>query len=249
MVQQLVIDEGNTLVKAAVFSQDELIWTAAYPTLDAGILNKIITSYPINKVIISSVKNLLNIGELISTDTQITIIPFNRNMAPGIQNHYRTPQTLGLDRLAAVIGARHLYPDADNLIIDAGTCITYDSVNRQGEYFGGSISPGLNMRYQALNHYTAALPLATVDEAFSQSYGDDTLSAMRSGVQNGVLYEITGFINNYLQGTESPNVILTGGDSVFLHTLLKNSIFAGYIKTEPYLVLKGLNAAITKHND
>jgi type III pantothenate kinase len=170
-------------------------------------------------------------------------------MATGIHNHYLTPQTLGLDRLAAVTGARYLYPDKSSLIIDGGTCITYDYVDSDGNYFGGSISPGLTMRYNALNYFTSGLPLIKTDEGFSNNYGNSTTTALQSGVQNGIKFELTGFIEQYIKSDQQLNVILTGGDSIFFDTLLKNSIFAPYIKIEPHLVLQGLNAAIQKHND
>jgi type III pantothenate kinase len=147
------------------------------------------------------------------------------------------------------MGAHCLYPGADNLVIDAGTCITYDYVDAGGNYYGGSISPGLNMRYQAMHNYTSALPLVNADDNFSQMFGTDTQSAMQSGVQNGLKYEIEGFINSYRDGKPQLNILLTGGDGIFFDTVLKNSIFAPYIKNEPYLVLKGLNAAIQQHND
>src|ERR1700694_2044894 len=98
-------------------------------------------------------------------------------MTKGIINHYLTPETLGLDRLAAVIGVYYLYPGKNSMIIDGGTCITYDSVDAGGNYFGGSISPGLNMRYKALNYYTGKLPLIATDDKFDNDYGDDTTSA------------------------------------------------------------------------
>jgi type III pantothenate kinase len=147
------------------------------------------------------------------------------------------------------MGARELYPDVANLVIDAGTCITYDWTDKDGNYFGGSISPGLMMRYKALHHYTDALPLAEPDSNFEESYGDGTVNAITSGVQNGIKYEVMGFIESYFKKGQRLNVILTGGDGIFFDTLLKNSIFAPYIKNEPWLVLKGLNAAIQKHND
>src|SRR5438309_4098631 len=119
-------------------------------------------------------------------------------MTASIRNQYKTPQTLGPDRLAAVIGANKLFPGKGSLVIDAGTAITYDWVDAEGNYFGGSISPGLNMRYKALNYYTRALPLVTADEKFSENYGDDTTTAILSGVQNGIKYELTGFIQSYM---------------------------------------------------
>jgi len=170
-------------------------------------------------------------------------------MTKGIINHYLTPETLGLDRLAAVVGAKYLYPDKNNLIIGGGTAITYDWIDAGGNYFGGSISPGLNMRYMALNNYTAGLPLVSADEKFAGNFGNNTTAAIRSGVQNGIKYELTGFIESYKKDGQELNIILSGGDSIFFDTLLKNSIFAPCIKIEPYLVLKGLNAAIHNNND
>jgi len=135
-------------------------------------------------------------------------------------------------------------------VIDGGTCITYDHIDREGNYFGGSISPGLSMRYNALNYFTAALPLVNTAEGFNKPNGVDTVTSIQSGVQNGIKYELTGFIESYVKKGRQLNVILTGGDCYFFDTVLKNSIFAPYIKIEPYLVLKGLNAAIQQqHND
>ncbi|MDB5003744.1 MAG: Type pantothenate kinase [Mucilaginibacter sp.] len=244
----LVIDIGNTFTKAAIFEQDELVYTEHYKALDKTILDTFLTQYSVDKAIISSVKKNSEEWEAgLKQKTQL--IYFNAGMTTRIHNHYRTPTTLGLDRLAAVIGANYLYPDKDNLVIDGGTCITYDWINAAGNYFGGSISPGLNMRYNALNHYTAGLPIVKQDESFDNNSGDDTETAIRSGVQNGIKFELNGFIESYAKNKQQLNIILTGGDSIFFDTLLKNSIFAPYIKNEPHLVLKGLNAATQKHND
>lgn len=105
------------------------------------------------------------------------------------------------------------------------------------------------MRYKALNYYTAGLPLVSADDVFTEKYGKNTASAIHSGVQNGIKYELTGFIESYKNDQRELNIILSGGDSIFFDTLLKNSIFAPYIKIEPHLVLKGLNAAIQNNND
>lgn len=244
----LVIDIGNTLTKIAVFGQDELVHTAHYSTIEGKILLDLIDQYQVNKAIISSVKKETESwrNEL---ENKIDLKYFNAGMTAGVHNQYKTPQTLGLDRLAAVIGAKQLYPGKGSLVIDAGTAITYDWVDAEGNYFGGSISPGLIMRYKALNYYTGALPLIDADDRFNDFYGNDTASAIRSGVQNGIKYEVIGFIEGYQKNHPELNIILTGGDSIFFDTLLKNSIFAPYIKNEPYLVLKGLNAAIQNNND
>jgi type III pantothenate kinase len=247
----LVIDIGNTFTKVAVFKNDELLRVEQYQKPEMQDIYKFPNEYPIDKVIISSVKKEYDAREdwILALDAEFEAILFNGGITGGINNHYKTPGTLGTDRLAAVIGANYLYPGTNNIVISGGTCITYDFIDAGANYFGGSISPGLNMRYKAVNHYTAALPLIEADKNFTAAYGDDTTSAILSGVQNGIKYELEGFINNYTITVKEYNIILSGGDSIFFDTLLKNSIFAPYIKIEPYLVLKGLNAAIQKHND
>jgi type III pantothenate kinase len=245
---KLVIDIGNTLTKVAVFKQDEMLHAGQYPATDEKTLLDLIDKYNVDEAIISSVKKETEdwreaMGE------RIILKYFNAEMATGINILYKTPETLGVDRLAAVIGAHKLYSGKGNLVISGGTAITYDWVDAGGNYFGGSISPGLNMRYKALNYYTGALPLITADDEFGESFGDNTTTAIQSGVQNGIKYELTGFIQSYYNKSPELNIILSGGDSIFFDTLLKNSIFAPYVKNEPYLVLKGLNAVIQNNND
>jgi len=248
MEAALVIDIGNTFTKIAVFRQNQVLFTEHYKQVEPGIINNILAGYSIKNAIISSVKKDRDEWQKVLAG-QVKLVYFNAGMTSGITNHYLTPQTLGLDRLAAVIGAYHLYPGKGNMVIDGGTCITYDWVDAGGNYFGGSISPGLNMRYKALNNYTAGLPLINADEEFTAKSGNDTTSAIVSGVQNGIKYELEGFIKSYKKDGEELNIVLSGGDSIFFDTLLKNSIFAPYIKIEPQLVLKGLNAAIQTNND
>ncbi|UOE48600.1 type III pantothenate kinase [Mucilaginibacter sp. SMC90] len=244
----LVIDIGNTLIKIAVFKLDEMLEANQYETIDMPVLDALLNKYNPVKAIISSVKKHTEAWQAM-LGKKIPLIHFNTLMTSGISNHYLTPETLGPDRLAAVIGAYNMFPGQNSLVITGGTAITYDGVDAGGNYFGGSISPGLNMRYKALNNYTAGLPLIEADTDFNTPYGNNTTTAIRSGVQNGVKYELIGFIESYKTMGEQLNIILSGGDSIFFDTLLKNSIFARYIKIEPYLVLKGLNEAIQKHND
>ena len=240
----LAIDIGNTLTKIAVFQQNDLVHFEYAPDTDVQTLLQLIEKYDVERAIISSVRKRVEAWQE-AVEIKIEVHYFSVDMTGGVKNRYKSPKTLGIDRLAAVIGAHRLYPGKSNLVIDAGTTITYDHVDAGGNYFGGSISPGLNMRYRALNYYTGALPLLEADGDFDEDFGYDTASAIRSGVQNGLKYELLGFIKSYQAKEPELNIILTGGDGIFFDTVLKNSIFAPYVKIEPYLVLKGLNAAIT----
>ena len=151
------------------------------------------------------------------------------------KNSYATPQTLGIDRIALATAAFYHAPHKNTLVIDAGTCITYDMVNDFDEYLGGAISPGLEMRYKAMHQQTSALPLLPV-EAPLDLIGNTTNSSMHSGVVNGICAELDGIIDQYATRFKDLTVILTGGDSHFLSKRLKNTIFA-----DSKFLLKGLN--------
>ncbi|WP_462264429.1 type III pantothenate kinase [Mucilaginibacter sp.] len=245
----LVADAGNTHTKLAVFNENELLHTARFESLTTAELNAWVEAYQVDRIIISSVKIAVD-GWRQVLQPAIPVVVFNRQMAAGIQNHYGTPETLGLDRLAVVIGASKLYPTQNVLVIDGGTCITYDWIDANCNYYGGSISPGLEMRFKALQQYTAALPLVAANAGQQAAFGTDTTTAIRTGVQNGIQYELEGFISAFQEKAGGQlTVLLSGGDSIFFDSVLKNSIFAGSIVHEPYLVLKGLNAAIQDYND
>lgn len=164
-----------------------------------------------------------------------------------LKNRYKTPGTLGKDRLATAVGANYLFPSRNVLAIDAGTCIKYDFVNSKNEYLGGAISPGLDMRFKALHHFTAHLPqLKKMKTANVNLIGRTTRDSILSGVQNGAIAEISGMIKCYQDKYENVHVILTGGDSVFIRTLVseKNRIFAA-----PDLTLLGLNVILNYNNE
>jgi type III pantothenate kinase len=244
----LVIDIGNTSTKIAVFEDDEMVFNDRFRVVRPLTIDKILERFKISQTIISTVKAVKEQWhDVLAKKTSLAY--FAAKMAKNISNHYLTPETLGPDRLAGVMGARVLYPGQDNLVISGGTCITYDWIGITGNYFGGSISPGLKMRYKALHNYTAGLPLLSAGSVFEADYGDNTANAIHSGVQNGIKYELEGFVESYKTNVQYLNIILTGGDSIFFDTLLKNSIFAPCVKNEPFLVLEGLNAAIHNNND
>ena len=150
-------------------------------------------------------------------------------------NNYATPETLGVDRIALITAAANQYPNKNILVIDAGTCVTYDFLNHQNSYLGGAISPGLTIRYEALHNLTAKLPLLkTEDTTFL--IGNSTETSIHSGVINGLVNEIDGTIQQYQQEHTDLTVILTGGDTNFLAKRLKSSIFAN-----SNFLLEGLN--------
>lgn len=247
-MNNLVIDIGNTFTKIAVFNGNNIINFAKAEDVNAHNYTAICQQYMIDKIIVSSVAD--NTPEQLSALAKKKEILFFNHLSPSpIRNHYQSPQTLGLDRLAAVIGAKKIYAKNPVLVIDAGTCITYDCVDTNSNYYGGSISLGLNMRLNALNQQTQKLPLVKFDDTFAQLYGTNTQQSILSGVVNGTLAEVNQFINNYNALNADLKIILCGGDAAFFDTRLKNSIFAYQVICEPHLVLIGLNTLLNYQND
>ncbi len=240
----LVIDVGNTYTKIGVFDSSKIIYKNSCKQADfKKVVQKIKNEYPlVTDAIISSVSDAHedNIEYVKSFFTTLVIdhlvkLPF--------KNLYRTPKTLGIDRLALVAAAVDQFPKENVLIIDAGTCITYDFKNEKEEYLGGAIAPGIRLRYRSLNDFTAKLPLLDIKEPKSL-IGNSTEEAIHSGVIHGVLYEINGVIEEYCNINTQLTVILTGGDAHFLSKRLKNSIFA----TSNFL-LEGLNHILAFNNN
>lgn len=232
----LVIDAGNTQIKFAVFRRNRLLHVES--SLEAGFadhIKAVFQQYPgISTAIISSVSKLdARAADVVSVFCK-TYVLSPRSKIP-FKNSYATPQTLGPDRLALATAAFYHNPKGNTLVIDAGTCITYDMVNDHGEYLGGAISPGLYMRYNALHEFTDRLPLLT-PENILDFIGNATESSIHSGVVNGITLEIDGVIDQYKSRFSNLTVILTGGDAQFLSRRLKNSIFA-----HSNFLLEGLN--------
>ena len=235
---QLVIDIGNTRVKAAVFQAAELQNSFIFDSTDELIADNIFEKYPIKHCILGSVVNEIE-PFLLWLKTKTTSLIFSSETPVPIKNLYKSAHTLGSDRLAGAVGGNFLYPDKNVLVIDAGTCIKYNFVNANNEYLGGAISPGLQMRFKAMHTFTSRLPLLEVDENFVTLVGTNSSESIRSGSQIGAVAEVEGCIALYKEQYPDVNVIITGGDVNFFEKRLKNSIFA-----DQNLILKGLNAIL-----
>lgn len=232
----LIIDVGNTNVKLAVFDEDNLVDKKIEKNSRiVSAVNALTKNYPqVNKSIISSVGKL-DSNFISKLKSKLDVVILNSSLKIPFKNKYKTPKTLGSDRIALVGAAQFHYPKNNVLVIDAGSCITYDFKNNKGEYLGGAISPGLNMRYLSLNNQTANLPLLS-KEFPSNITGTSTEKSIHSGVIFGAIKEIEGVINEYETRHKELTVILTGGDANFLSKQLKSSIFA-----VSNFLLEGLN--------
>ena len=232
---QLVIDIGNTRVKAALFVEKELkqnfVFDSTKELMESGIIEK----NTIQNCILASVVNEIE-GFISELKGKLKVLIFTAETATPIKNLYKSAHSLGSDRLAGAVGGNLLFPNKNVLIIDAGTCIKYNFVNQRNEYLGGGISPGLQMRFKAMHTFTSRLPLLEVDEKMDALIGTDSNESIVSGAQKGAVAEVDGIIEQYKQQYPDVNVVLTGGDVKFFEKRLKNSIFA-----DQNLILKGLN--------
>lgn len=232
----LIIDIGNTSTKIAVFSNGKLISKKRIDPKDflETIKNILLRYKNISKGIISSVGSLRK-KDVEFIKSKIDLLELTHQLNFPFKNLYKTPKTLGVDRLALVSASVEKYSSKNVLIIDAGTCITYDFITKDNHYLGGAISPGLNTRYKSLNNLTANLPLLK-PKSVKYVIGNSTTQSIHSGVVNGVLFEIDGVIDDYKEKFTDLTVILTGGDCISLSKQLKNSIFAN-----SNFLLEGLN--------
>lgn len=229
----LVIDIGNSSAKTGYFGADSS--HTIYSRVDTSELPAIATEMKPDFILISSVTGDAEIWKETLSDITPAIWVLNSQLPLPFINHYKTPHTLGTDRIASVAGAQALYPKQSSLVIDAGTCIKYEWLENGIDYRGGSISPGLHMRFQAMHTFTRKLPLLEPEqEAFLT--GTTTQEAMQSGVIKGMTAEIEGIIEQYKQQYSVSNVIICGGDAHFFERQLKTPIF---VVSE--LVLIGLN--------
>ena len=238
-MKTICIDAGNTLVKVAIVEDSVIQSIASFAFTDTcGLLHHLESLPHVEAGILSSVsiadqamKNVLSDKAAFFMElTALTTVP--------IRNLYKTPETLGKDRLAAVVGSHSLYPGKNILVMDAGTALTIDFIDSDGNYRGGNISPGLNMRFKALHDYTKRLPLQTKAEDY-QLIGNSTEAAITSGVQNGIIFEMNYYVNHFVNQFPDLVTILTGGDGNFFVNKIEKHIFA-----EPNLVFIGLEKII-----
>lgn len=230
----IVVDYGNSSAKVGIFEGTVLREKRIFREEDA--LQQFLQNFPAVHFIISSVN--ADAARVASWTAAQKKFVLHHSLPLPIRNLYATPKTLGVDRLAGVCGAQQLFPDSPCLVIDAGTCITYDFLDRTGAYHGGGISPGLNMRFEAMYTFTARLPLVQATDTVDL-IGNSTETCMQSGVIYGLLEEVDGIIRRYQEKFEGLQVILCGGDALFFENKLKASIFAS-----PELVLSGLNSIL-----
>jgi len=233
-MSHISIDIGNTLSKVGIFKEGILLHNASFKNEDLQGIKAYVLANQAEHIILSSVaKSSIELINCLKDSAPI--IELSHETSLPFSNNYQTPQTLGMDRVAGIAGAMHFYPETNCLVIDAGTCNTYDFVSKEGIYQGGSISPGLHMRLKAMHEFTGKLPLLNYQE-IEDWIGKDTQTSMLTGVIWGMVNEINGFIARYDEAFGDLKVIITGGDAPKFVKHLKKNVFA-----EPNLLLFGLN--------
>jgi len=230
----LIFDIGNTRTKVALYKGERLLKKVIWEKCDLKTVKSFVKNRKIENAALSSTASVSQAVENFLQKKYFYIRLSHKTHLP-ITNKYKTPATLGRDRLAGAVAAFDIFPKQNTLVIDAGTCITYDFMDAKGNYLGGGISPGIRMRFKAMDVFTANLPL--VKQKNSKKFiGNDTESSLRVGGQMGTVMEIQGFINAYETTFGKINIILTGGDSNALAKHFENHIFV-----HNNLVLRGLN--------
>jgi len=237
----LTIDIGNSFAKLAIFHDGEIVYKERHHKLLVGNVDKLYKKFLFSRAILSSTR-VIDKRIITAIQRRYDMIILDHNTAIPIKNLYRTPETLGRDRLAAMVGAYVQYPKQNCVIIDLGTCNTFDLVDKNGTYQGGNISPGVDMKLKAMNHFTSKLPLP-VRQYNDDPIGKDTTSALQNGAFWGTIFEIESFIHRMNALFTPLNVILTGGDAEIFGSKLNSKIFVA-----PNIVLIGLHE-ILKYNE
>ena len=229
----LMIDIGNTKTKYAHFVSDRIKEKGVCNTEE---ISKIVYVYSekVKNIMLSSVKPIPDLVLSKPKNKDCKLVVLSSELEMPFKTSYNSPETLGSDRLALIAGAVSFFPNRPVLIIDAGTCITFDFVDSKKNHLGGAISPGLQMRLNALESQTSALPTVNLREPY-KLIGDSTENSILSGVVNGAIKELDGTIDTYKKRYPETIVLITGGDLGFFDKKLKNSIFA-----DEDILLKGM---------
>lgn len=242
----LCIDQGNSRTKVALFDNTTLRKKIIYKTFTANEVEKLVSLYPINNTIISSVINIDPAIVNVLHNRSKKFILFDHHTPIPITNRYSTPETLGLDRLSAAIATHTILPDNDCLIIDVGTAITIDFLAHTGEYMGGNITPGIKMRINALHNDTKKLPLVSIEpEELLPLFGTNTRDAIASGIIRGIAYELKGYLRSMSERLPNVHTFLTGGHIPYILPYLNDT---KQLHVEKNLVLLGLNTILLYEN-
>ncbi len=234
-MSNLVIDVGNTRVKWGVFEHGQLLRTGS----EGDRNNPLNDTAAFSKVIVCSVREVYEL-DLPENKT----IFFDRKTAIPLQIEYETPKTLGLDRVAGAVGAYTEFPNTDCLLIDAGTCVTYDLITKKAIFKGGAIAPGLQMRLSSMHRFSEKLPKVSLQGDRGLNYpAQSTVASMETGALLGIKHEIQGYISDLKEDFPDLHVILTGGDASYFESKIKAPIFV-----RPEIILTGLNR-ILLHNE
>lgn len=234
----LTIDQGNTRAKVVVWDGQKPVCESVYAALSADDIRAILSQYAINQAIASSVSVDLEPIRSALAEAGLHLIELRPGMATPLKVDYATPQSLGVDRLAAAVGAATLHPGKELLVVDAGTAVTYDRVTARGHYVGGNIAPGVGMRLRALNNYTARLPLIS-SRGETRLWGNTTETALRSGAVNGVVAEISYYRSRLPHDAVT---VITGGWGRELASKLDFET-----DFQEHLVNCGLNSILSYH--
>ena len=231
----LAIDIGNSSAKLALIDGGRVVESLRTERLSAQYVAELLDRAPISRAVLATVAGVDSAVESLLTERTDYYLRVEHTTPMPIRNLYATPHTLGIDRLAAAVGAMEIYPKCNILVADLGTAVTIDFVSAAGEFVGGNITLGAAGRFRALNDYTAGLPLVSLDDEV-EAIGCDTVSAIRSGVVSGMTYELEGYIARAEAKFDDLRIIFTGGDANYFAKRLKNTIFA-----TSDLVILGLN--------
>ena len=232
----LLIDIGNTRIKSCVFSQKQFLDVVYYDDLHQ--LAEVIKTFS-GEILLSTVRHLPE--WFLDFCAEVGVIKISHQTALPIKFDYKTPETLGVDRLVAAAGAWHTY-HKPCVVVDIGTCITIDFLDNKGVFLGGNISPGPDLRFSSMNNFTSALPLEKLNDE-NDKIGSSTKSALQIGVKQGIAHEIQGYFAYFQEVYPDSILVLTGGYSTYFDSILKGDIFA-----EPKLVFIGLKS-ILEHNN